>query len=134
VVTLEQAGNLASLLGLGVSLFVLWQVRDLRSFYKQKARVPILIEELSELLSSINELITTKQTDHANIEPVLGRVEGKILSLKKNFKPARAEIKKVESVLSYYRRGDKRIQDVYRSLNAALSAIKEQIKDRDWER
>jgi hypothetical protein len=63
-------GNLASIVGLFMTVLVWFGVRSLRSFYVAKATIPLQIEELLSLREKIEQLLIGK-FDTANKNTVL---------------------------------------------------------------
>ncbi len=79
-------GIIASILSLIISFFVLINVRRIRRSYLFRARVPELIEKLSNTASSISEQLNYFDGMTVNISKTLGDAEVNLKSLKSKVK------------------------------------------------
>ena len=71
--TLSNIGNVASILGIGLSLYVIYNVREIRKSYLFTARAPALLKSLRTHSSNIKDLLKEFETSIEEIETELAR-------------------------------------------------------------
>ncbi len=133
---LSDWGSLASILGLVLTGWALWEVLKLRRFYEARVRVPKLLAELSQrksaLANYLNDLPNSE--DRANEELV--QIESTLKALEPKL---RGEAKRsVGNLLSRLRAqgrapDEEGIKRTYLSVVAVIQEIKNLQEDREWQ-
>ena len=80
--TLSNIGSVASILGIGLSLYVIYNVREIRKSYLFTARAPALVKSLRAHSSRIKDLLEEFGTSIEEIEAELARCSPILESLK----------------------------------------------------
>jgi hypothetical protein len=137
--TLSNIGSVASILGIGLSLYVIYNVREIRKSYLFTARAPALLRSLHARSSNINDLRKEFATSIDEIEAELARCLPILESLKR--KVGRQERKSISEVVQLITAnktlsaGSKNaVSDIYRELIKVEEAMRNLHKDKQWER
>ena len=80
---LSLAGDILSIISFILTIFVLYDTRKIRSFYKFKARGPVLIKELRKYSLNLSSYLNEYKDSIPQITEELGRTEAKLKSLEK---------------------------------------------------
>jgi hypothetical protein len=133
---LSLVGNVASVLGLLVSVWVMKQVSDVKRQYLRQVRSPALLERLKEQEQRLSKLLLPSTLDTEQVRLVLASSE----SLLRNLRPklTGSESKQVKSMISRVSRARTGAisRDVAVHIRADLVSIidaaTEQHKDTQW--
>lgn len=136
--TLSDWGNVSSIAGLGVTLFVAWSVRRLRQQYSFKARLPQILHKLSERASALSSLLNDFERNRGDIQLELSQTKPLLKSLRsklsraqrKSCKNLNAEIDLALRVPVYR----KSVWNVYVSIQTLIQELEELNQDLEWER
>src|ERR1043165_2732326 len=77
-------GNVFSIASFIISIFVLWNIRKIRSAYRFRARGPSLIKELSASTKNLNKFSNEYADSLSQIKEEMTRVAVKLRSLRRN--------------------------------------------------
>jgi hypothetical protein len=137
--TLTNTGSLASILGIGLSLYVIYNVREIRKSYLFTARAPALLKSLRTRSSKINDLLKEFETSIEKIEAELARCLPVLESLKNKVgRHERKSISEVVQLISANKTlsaGSKNaVWDIYKELLTVEEAMRNLHKDKQWER
>ena len=138
-------GTVASLLGLCLSVWVLWTIKRIEKFYSFKVRVPLINNELSEIASKISDQLndfegyTTKTKELlARAEVALGSLKKKVdKELKNQIKTLLKDIKRATEIQPKYNNIEKEkelLNQVYIKLYRIHKECSIRIIDAEWER
>lgn len=138
----------SSIIGLAVSLWVLYSIRKLRTHYTSKARIPELIKQLEEYSSQLNTLLNDVEKNKQIILTISKRLEFTLNSIqKKSSRNIYTAIRKLNSRINNLRsnRGsiisifsrvtwnfENEVWDLYTDLQGILQGLKESSKDSEW--
>lgn len=81
--TLAYYANIASLLGLGLTLIILNSVRKIRKRFLSKARLPSLLKNLNEQVSNVFNNITNEPTEIDGVRTELNKAVSNISNIRK---------------------------------------------------
>jgi hypothetical protein len=137
--TLSNIGNVASILGIGLSLYVIYNVREIRKSYLFTARAPALHKSLRTHSSNINDLLKEFETSIEEIEAEIAWCLPILESLKRKVgRHERKSISEVVQLISANKTlsgGSKNaVRDIYKELLKVEEAIRNLQKDKQWER
>ncbi len=137
--TLSNIGNAASILGIGLSLYLIYNVREIRKSYLFTARAPALLKSLRTHSSNIKDLLKEFETSIEEIEAELARCSPVLESLRtKVGRQERKSISKVVQLISANKSlsaGSKNaVWDIYKELLKVEEAMRNLHKDKQWER
>ena len=133
--TLSNIGNVASILGIGLSLYVIYNVREIRKSYLFTARAPALLKSLRTHSSNIKDLLKEFETSIEEIETELarcspikrkvGRHERRSISI---------VIKQITTNKSLSTESKNTVWNIYKELLKVEEELRNLHKDRQWER
>lgn len=137
--TLSNLGNVASILGIGLSLYVIYNVREIRKSYLFTARAPALLKSLRTHSSNIKDLLKEFETSIEQIEAELAKCSPVLDSLRtKVGRQERKSISKAVQLISANKSlsaGSKNaVWDIYKELLKVEEAMRNLHKDKQWER
>lgn len=151
-------GTLSSVISLVLTIFVFFNIRNIRSFYVFTARVPQLSEDIAAKSSLLNDQLNTFEGMTVKLRTLLAEVEVLLVSLSKNVdgslkKQVLMLLKKVEAMdvsrksvftrllSSYFDDKAKDInsqkqilEDIHVSLHKISAACRAKYEDARWER
>jgi hypothetical protein len=137
--TLSNIGSVASIFGIGLSLYVVYNVREIRKSYLFTARAPALLKSLRTHSSNIKDLLKEFETSIEEIEAELARCSPVLESLRT--KVSRQERKSISGVVQLISAnkslsaGSKdAVWDIYKELLKVEEAMINLQKDKQWER
>ena len=76
-------GTIASIISLGVSVFVLIEVRKIKNVYKLRVRGPVIIKELVRYSANLSGYLDEFEDSLPQIADELGKARAKLKYLKK---------------------------------------------------
>lgn len=137
--TLSNIGSVASILGIGLSLYVVYNVREIRKSYLFTARAPGLLKSLRTHSSNIKDMLKEFETSIEEIEAELARCSPVLESLRtKVGRQERKSISEVVQLISANKTlsaGSKdAVWDIYKELLKVEEAMINLHKDKQWER
>src|SRR5882724_10049236 len=130
-------GNVFSIASFVISVFVLWNIRNLRNTYRFRARSPSLIKELSKAGSRLNKFLNEYDDSLVQIREEMTRAAVKLRSLRRNVN--RDQRRSIKPVLSYIDHCDvsvqneERVRVVYIEIIKVIEELKDYKKDLEWE-
>jgi len=130
-------GNVFSIASFVISVFVLWNIRNLRNTYRFRARSPSLIKELSKAGSQLNKFLNEYDDSLVQIREEMTRAAVKLRSLRRNVN--RDQRRSIKPVLSYIDHCDvsvqneERVRVVYIEIIKVIEELKDYKKDLEWE-
>lgn len=137
--TLSNVGNGASVLGIGLSLYVIYNVREIRKSYLFTARAPALLKSLHAHSSKIKDLLKEFETSVEDLEAELAQCSPVLESLKR--KVARNErrsisvvVRQIASNKSLSADSRNAVWNIYKDLLSVEEELSNLHKDKQWER
>lgn len=137
--TLPNIGSVASIVGIGLSVYVIYNVREIRKSYLFTAWAAALLKSLRTRSSNIKELLDEFATSIDKIEAELARCMPILDSLKR--KVTRSERKSISEALRLISAnktlsdGSRQVVwDIFKELLKVEEAVSNLQKDKQWER
>jgi len=136
-VTFDDIANVSSVLSLLLTVYVLYTVRKIKSYYVFKARVPELVHQIAEQASRLALFHNDYKNSRQQIALELGQVEVTLSSLRK--KVDRQTKKRITSAVerigewNSYKEDKNRLWAVYVDLQKVIQEVKNVQEDREWE-
>lgn len=137
--TFSNIGNVASILGVCLSLYLIYNVREIRKSYLFTARAPALLKSLRAHSSNIKDLLKEFETSIEEIEAELARCLPTLESLEN--KVGRHErrsisvvIRQIASNKSLSKESKNTVWSIYKGLLKIEEELRNLHKDRQWER
>ena len=136
---LSIAGNIASLVGVVISCYVVWDLQKIKKQFIFKARIPDLIKALEEHVKQLSASINTD--DIRAIEqiisitnPVLDNLSKKVHSdIRKNINILIEEIQAYDSMSNKeLKSGKDKAYKIHNSMLSIVEALKQQHEDSKW--
>lgn len=135
--TFSVLGDVCSIASLVLTLFVLYDTRKLRSFYKLKVRAPALLRDLkkssavlSDYLNEFAEFLPEIREELARIAVKLKSLEGKLTGgPKASVKRLRRDIDQCEASLQ----NEDQVRRVYVAVITIIEEVRDHQKDLEWE-
>ena len=137
--TLSNIGSVASILGIGLSIYVIYNIREIRKSYLFTARAPALLKSLLTHSSNIKDMLKEFETSIAEIEAELARCSPVLESLRtkvgRQERKSIAEVVQLISANKTLSAGSKdAVWDIYKELLKLEEAMINLQKDKQWER
>ena len=120
-----------------ISVFVLWNIRKIRTAYRFRARGPSLIKELSSAKNNLKKFLNEYDDSLSQIREEMTKVAVKLRSLRRNV--ARNQRKSIKRVIGYVDQcevtvqNEERVKIVYMEIIKVIEELKDYQKDLDWE-
>jgi hypothetical protein len=133
----DAIANAASIAGFLLTVWVFWDVRNLRNFYLFKARVPELQERLSTLASSISSSLSSGDVATVALDEVLAELEILMRSLRqKTQSHSKSAAKRILKMLKAYpsNRSAEQLRVIYLEIRKLDQEITLVQQDAAWER
>lgn len=140
--TSSTIANLASLIGLAISIVVLLNVRNIREDFIAAVRTPQLAEELIECASKLSKLIAEYSTCKDQIEDEIAICLAKVKSIKHKLRGANNKsctntVDELITMLSTYinvsdGRNKESARKIYTKLITLNEEVKNFIEDQKW--
>jgi hypothetical protein len=135
--TLGIVSGIASVVSLLLTIFVLYDTRRIRSFYRFRARGPALMKELttcsrkiSEYLNAFEEFLPEIAEEFGRSIAKLNNLEGKVSSSQKaSVRGLRKSIKACKVSAG----NEETVREVHIEMVVVLEEIKQYQRDLDWE-
>jgi hypothetical protein len=131
--TFSDLGTISSIISLGVSLFVLAEVRKIRNAFTLRVRGPIVIKELGKYSSNISSYLDQFEDFLPQIAGEFARAQAKLKYLQKKL-PAgpRTSVKKLRKLIEKCEvtiENKEGVRLVYVEMNQVLEEVKDHQKD-----
>jgi hypothetical protein len=130
-------GNIFSIAGFILSVFVLWNIRKLRNAYRLRARGPSLIKDLSKAASNLSKFMNEYDEFMPQVSEELGRVGVKLKNLRRKLSgPPKRSVKRVLSYVDQCEvtlQNEDQVRLVYGEVLKVIEELKDNQKDLDWE-
>lgn len=128
-------GSLASIGGLGVSVWVLIDLWKLRKEFLLKARLPVLITDLEERATGISNLLRDYPQTTLEIQKEISLCESALKNL--TVKLGKEDRQNVETLLQMIQNSKKDLtkrvaESIYRYLVGVVQDLKYLIEDQRW--
>lgn len=139
IFTLESISKLSSILGVILTIYIAYTIKDVKTLYKFKARIPKQIDDLEQIKSKISIALNEFEHNREEIQLLFGRAEILLESIKKKLnKPDRPIVRNCIIKIKAIKPFDANMYDdtfeVYAYLNKTLEAIKDFKEEYSWER
>lgn len=129
--------NVLSVLGFGVTIYVMFGVRQIKNNYTSRIRVPELRLKLIELISGIGDLLNDYANNTNQIAPQMEQTESVLKAIKKRL--GRAEAKKIQQVLLLMSKlqnnltGEEvQVRNIYNRLHGVSTELEQWENDMKW--
>ena len=137
--TLSNIGSVASMLGVGLSVYVIYNVREIRKSYLFTARAAALLKRLRTRSSNIKELLDEFETSIDKIEAELARCMPVLDSLKRKVtrnerKPISEALRLISANKTLSDGSRQAVWDIFKELLKVEEAVTNLQKDKQWER
>lgn len=101
-ITFSGVGSAASIISFVITLYLLYAVRKIKSFYVSKARIPELTEQLKEHASKLADFHRDFEESRQQVLLEIGRAEVTLKSLKKKVtRPTRKSVRVVSFLMIF---------------------------------
>lgn len=135
--TLSIVGDILGIISFVLTIFVLYDTRKIRSYYRFKGRGPALIKDLSRYSSNISGYLNDFEDFLPQIAEELKRSEAKLKSLEKKLGgQPKASVKRLRKTIiecEVNLGNEQGIRDVYLEMVKVIEEVKDHRKDLDWE-
>ena len=135
-ITLSDIGNVASILGLLITILVLINLRNIKRFYVFTARVPELLEKLGKHAGKISVFQKDFSNSGREIELELAEAEIVLKSLRTKLnRQAKSSAKRVLNTVKRYNRtnpNQESLWTVYVEIQKLISEVQELQSDLKW--
>jgi hypothetical protein len=136
--TLILLASIASIISFFLTIFVLYDTRRLRSFYRFRARGPTLVAELRRCSQKISEFLNDFDAFIPQISEELARSVVKLKSLERKLGgSARTSVKRLRKRMSDCRVSAgsvDEVREIYIEMVKVVEEIRDYQEDLDWER
>lgn len=137
-------GNICSIVGLGVTIYVLHTLKSIKNRFMFTARVPESKERLQELASKIIDLHKDYAGNTTLLEVEVAKIEAVVNSLDRKVNKKIASTKNILKLITDFHKIDRtpqnndqkanKILEIYTEIQKVLEEIAELEKDSIWER
>ena len=132
-------GDLASIASLLLTIFVFFNVRKIKAYYSFTARIPELIDRLTEHTSKLNSYHQEFENSLQLIDEELAKSEASLEALQKKVdRPTRTLIKGILEKISKYKQTRRKNSDEFWKIYVEMSKVTAKVRDlqeeRKWER
>lgn len=129
--------SIASILGLLISIFLLWEAWKIRKLFALKARLPEVVEEASKMYDQFYSSLKNFNTDKQAVHDCMKKSEGILeVCLKKiDDKDVKKKINGILSLISKIKLGDSAEDEywkVYSDFSSLLTVLRQNEKDIKW--
>jgi hypothetical protein len=136
-ITFSGVGSAASIVSFAITLYLLYAVRKIKSFYVFKARVPELTEQLKEHASKLADLHRDFKESREQVLLEIGKAGVTLKSLKKKVgRPTKKSISVVIKLIDDYNPHNQTpsyLWKIYVELQKVIQEIISVQSDRAWE-
>jgi hypothetical protein len=129
--------NVLSVLGFGVTIYVMFGVRQIKNNYTSRIRVPELRLKLGEHISNIGGFLNDYANNTNQIAPQLEQTESVLKAIKKRL--GRVEAKKIQEVLvlmnnlqSNLKGQEEPVRNIYNRLHGVNAELEQWENDMKW--
>jgi hypothetical protein len=136
--TLTIASSILSILSFFLTVFVLYDTRKLRSFYKFRGAGPTLVTELRRCSKRISEFLNEFEDFIPQISEELARSIAKLESLERKLRgPVKASAKRLRKRIDGHTvdlGSEREVREIYLEMVKVVEEINDYRRDLDWER
>ncbi len=136
--TLTLVASAASIVSFFLTIFVLYDTRRLRSFYKFRGGGPTLVKELRGCSQRISEFLNEYDEFIPQLSEELARSIAKLDSLERKLRgPAKVSARRLRRRISNYKAdagSEAEVREIYLEMVKVVEEIKGYQRDLDWER
>lgn len=148
IANFDSIANWCSILGLLISLFVLYSLKKIRKHFKLKARIPEIVNQLEDFSKELNSYIDDIEGNKNELIIISKRLEYTLKSLReKSTDQITKNIDKMLVSISMLKKGgpfkwnplrkstwkfDDEIWEIYSDIQGILQGLKEANKDSLW--
>lgn len=129
--------NVLSVLGFGVTIYVMFGVRQIKNNYTSRIRVPELRVKLGEYISNIGDFLNDYANNTNQIAPQLEQTESVLKAIKKRL--GRVEAKKIQEVLVLMNNlqinltgQEDQVRNIYNRLHGVNAELEQWENDMKW--
>jgi hypothetical protein len=129
--------NVLSVLGFGVTIYVMFGVRQIKNNYTSRIRVPELRMKLGEYISSIGGFLNDYANNKNKISPQLEQTKSVLKAIKKRL--GRVEAKKINEVLVLMNNlqinltnQEVHVREIYDRLHGIIEELEQWENDMKW--
>ncbi len=131
--------NLTSIIGFALTIWVLIDVKNIKSYYVFRVRVPQHIEQLQDFASHILDLKNRFEESLDEIDVVLANTDVELESLiKKVNKETQVSLKNLRKQIQEYSatfpRSERQLWEIYIALNKVIGKVSNLQQDQNWEK
>ena len=136
--SLTEVGDLASIVGLAVTIGILLTVRTIKKHYLFSARAPQLVRRLTLHLKSVSGYLNDYDTLGGNAALELRRTRATLGSIHRKLEGrTRKSVKRLMKLLDKHKDveiGESEVRNIYLELAQVVEEIKDYKADQLWER
>ena len=133
-----RVGSVASFFGLLLTIAVYVGVREIRQRYLLRARLPELVEQLSELTSKIQGLLRDHPATERELDATIAKCDGVLNNVEEKVEDDLEDaVNAIRSRIEDLRGDDNPVDGVwalYSELNKLLTELRAYLRDLKWER
>jgi hypothetical protein len=129
-------GAIASIVGLGISLYVMRTVSTIRNRLVSRIRVPEILEKMEHYCTELNRAVATFDSAPNGVEPVLEELQALIKHvIPKLNGEARGQAKLIRNIFGKRARRPSKdwCLSVYGKIRGLLESIRQHVADQQWE-
>lgn len=135
--TITIIGTVTSVIGVAISMYVMWNVRRIKDHFIFQARVPQLFKALRSHADQLSDSLGAFESSHRDIDTELVVIKASLENLKR--KVNRGTRKNTEALIALIdRRGTPISKDaawtIYSDLQALIEELKHMRADSRWEK
>ncbi len=131
-------GSIVSIIGFFLTIFVLYDTRRLRSFYKFRARGPTLVAELRRCSRTIAGYLNDFDAFIPQVSEELTRSAAKLTFLEKKLRgPSRASVKRLRKRIITVKvdaGSENQVREIYLEMVKVIEEMRNYERDLSWER
>lgn len=135
--TASKVASVFSIASFGLTLWVLFETRKLRSFYKLRVRGPELIKDLNKMASKLSEYLNDYSDSLSQIAEELGKTASKLKTLQAKLRGAQKNtVKRVRIHIDQCEvkpENEEEVRMVHLEVIKVIEELKDYQKDLDWE-
>ncbi|HEX8846785.1 MAG TPA: hypothetical protein VF791_19235 [Pyrinomonadaceae bacterium] len=135
--SLSVLGDILGIISFVLTVFVLYDTRKIRGYYKFKGRGPALLKDLSKYSLSISRYFNDFENFLPQIAEELKRSEAKLKSLEKKLsgqpKASVKQLRKIIDECEVSTENERGVRAAHLEMVKVIEEVKEHRKDLDWE-
>jgi hypothetical protein len=128
-------GSVASVLGVFISIYLLWALKRIKNHFLLKVRIPELIDSLSDYANNLSNALQKHDQKIKEIEEILNKCEPVLKNL--HLKVSGLAKRETKTLLKKMKKRKKPVNkdaayDLYDNIQALIQTLKELKKDINW--